>query len=388
MKLENQTNLSTSIIPPQPTIVLHIIDKLSVRGSGTHGITRYFLQSIPRFDPKKFSFIICSLRAPELAGESLGQLGIPVYFLNKGRFDPRTLYSLVKIIKDIKPHILHLHGFGASTFGRIASVLTGLPNIVHEHLIFEKNPVCQSLPDHVLSRFTTKAIAISAPVRQYMIEHRSIEAKKIETFFYGLPLEEFQPPDKHVLHELRSELGISSDEQVVCTIARLDTQKGQIYLLNAAVSILEELPKTRFLIVGDGPDRNMLEKVAKKLGILNRVIFTGYRTDVVDLIGLSDIFVIPSLREGGPLTMFEAMSLRKPVVGTPVGMMPEIIEDGRTGFIVPCCDEFALAKKILLLLKNPELANTIGENGWQVCQEFDISNSIQRLEKIYCELVT
>jgi glycosyltransferase involved in cell wall biosynthesis len=220
-----------------------------------------------------------------------------------------------------------------------------------------------------------------------MVKYRKIDPKKIEIVFSGLPLEVFQVPEPEVLHQTRSSLGISPDERVVVNVGRLDTQKGQIYLLQAASFVLKELPNTRFLIVGDGPDRQMLEEVARQEGLAERVIFTGYRTDIPALLGLTDVFAIPSLREGGPLTLFEAMSLRKPVVGTPTGLMPDFIREGENGFLVPIREVKLLASRLVFLLKNPDVAQEMGNKGWEACQQYDIQLSIRRFSQIYQSLV-
>ncbi|MEQ8962962.1 MAG: glycosyltransferase family 4 protein, partial [Coleofasciculus sp. C2-GNP5-27] len=313
--------------------------------------------------------------------------GIPVFFLGLGKFDPRTLTRLLALIKREQPQILHLHGYGSTNFGRLASLITGIPTIVHEHAVLPNQPFYQTIADTILSPLTTKAIAISEPVREFMIRVRKVKPEKLETFFYGLPLAEFQEPAPNEVQQERTHLGISPDKQVVCTVGRLDTQKGQIYFLKAAVLILKELPKTRFLIVGDGPDRSMLQSVAQQEGIADRVIFTGFRKDIPILVALSDVVAIPSLHEGGPLTLFEAMNLRKPVVGTPVGLMPEVIRNEETGFLVPCQNIAQLADKLIFLLKNPQLASNMGKTGWQVCQSYDIAYSVQRLSEIYRELI-
>lgn len=371
---------------PEPVNVMHVVDKLSVSGSGVHGVTKAIESWILRFDPKQFQFSVCSLRSPEPAGETLEEKEIPVFFLSLSKFDPRTITSLLAVVKREQPHILHLHGYGATNFGRIVSFLTGIPNIVHEHAIFYDQPLYQTVADTFLSPLTGKAIAVSEPVRIFMIQNRKIKSEKVETSIIGVPIAEFPVPEPNKVQKIRNDLGISSDEQVVCNVSRLDTVKGQVYLLKAAVSILKELPKTRFLIVGDGPDMSMLQSVAQQEGIAERVIFTGFRRDINVVFSISNVVAIPSLLEGGPLTLFEAMNLRKPVVGTPSGIMGEVIRDGETGFLVPLKNTDLLAKKIVYLLKNPQLAKTMGEEGWKIAQNYDISHSVQRLSEIYREL--
>ena len=388
--LESQVSHHTlsrnSVSSVGPIRVMHVIDKLSVSGSGVHGITKAIEWWVPRFDQNEFQFMVCSLRAPEPAGEVLNQKGIPTVFLNKGKFSPSTLTSLLTLINVQKPHVLHLHGYGATNFGRIASLLTGVPNIVHEHAVLPKQPLYQTVADKLLSPLTTKALAVSTQVYEFMHTVRQESFKKLETLIIGIPLNEFQTPPPHQVLETRTRLGIALEEQVVCTIGRLDTQKGQTYLLKAAATILKTLPNTRFLIVGDGPDLDKLQTIAQAEGVSEQVIFTGLRRDVPALLALSDLVVIPSIFEGGPLTLLEAMNLRKPVVGTPVGFMEDLIKEGETGFLVPCRDSTQLAEKITFLLENPGLAKTMGDNARDICQHYDISRSQQRLSEIYREL--
>ncbi|MGD1805631.1 glycosyltransferase family 4 protein [Dapis sp. BLCC M126] len=370
----------------KPILVMHIIDKLSVSGSGIHGVTRAIERWLPRFDPQHFQFCICSLRSPEEIGKIFEEKGIPIFFLDKGKFDPTTLTSLLTLIKQEEPDILHLHGYGATNFGRLASKLTGVPNIVHEHVVVQNQPFYQTVADTILSSLTTKAIAISPPVREFMVNQRKIRPEILETFFYGIPLAEFQLPNQSEVDRERESLGIAADEQVVFYVGRLDEQKGLIYLLKAAILILKELPKTRFLIVGDGPDMPMLKSFSEKEKISDRLIFTGFRENIPVLLGLADVVAIPSLHEGGPITLFEAMNLHKPVVGTPVGLMGEAILEGETGHIVPCKNVDMLAKRLIHILLNPQLAHSMGEKAWEVCQNYDISNSVQRLGEIYQDL--
>ena len=295
--------------------------------------------------------------------------------------------ALVSIIKKEKPDILHLHGYGASNFGRIASLFCKIPNIVHEHVYIPNQPLYQTIADTILSPLTTKAIACSKSVRDFMIEDRKIKLEKLEILLYGLPLAKFQAPNIDKVLEVKGSLGIAPEHKIVCCVGRLqNSQKGQIFLLKAAALILKELPETQFLIVGDGPDLQKFQSVAKEEGIENNVIFTGFRDDIPAILELSDIFAMPSLYEGFPIALVEAMNLRKPIVGFPANGIQEAITDGVNGFLVPFGNIGLLAERIIYLLKNPKEAKNMGGKAWEVCQGYDISNSVQRLGEIYSEL--
>lgn len=376
-----------SYLRSKPIRVMHLVDKLSVSGSGVHGVTKAIERWIHHFDRQQFHFCVCSLRSPELAGEIFSKQGITVDFLSMGKFDPRTLTKLLALIERENPQIIHSHGYGSNNFGRLASLLTGIPNIVHEHAVLPNQPFYQTIADIVLSPLATKAIAVSESVREFMIHSRKVRPEKLETIIIGIPLTEFHAPEPSEVQKQREQLGICSDDYVVSTVGRLDKQKGQVYFLKSAVSILRELPQTKFLIVGDGPDLLMLKSLAQKLGIAERVIFTGFRNDVATLLTMSNVVAMPSLWEGLPLTLLEAMNLSKPVVGTPAAGMKDVIRDGETGFLVPFRNADLLAKKIVYLLKNPRLANIMGEKAVKNCHNYDISQSVKRLSEIYRDLV-
>lgn len=367
--------------------VMHIIDKLSVGGSQVHGIGKAIEWWIPRFDPEMFRFSVVSLRGVEPFGEVFEKQGTPIDFLSKGKFDFTTLTALVRLIRERKVDIIHLHGYGASNFGRLASRITGVPNIVHEHSVFDDQPFHQTVADKLLSPLTGTSIAISKRVGKYMVDRRSIKEEGMHTFFYGLPIDEFETPEASSFIALRQELGIDETAPVVGSVGRLDTQKGLTYLMQAASEVVKSFPDVVFLLVGDGPGRPGLERYVAENGLTDNVRFTGFRSDVPVIMGMSNIFAIPSLWEGGPITLFEAMALGKPVIGTPVGVMDEVLEDGKTGFLVPCKDSTALAEKLMLLLGDPEKAEQMGAAARVAVQRYDILHSVNSLSEIYSSLV-
>ena len=369
-----------------PIKILQILDKLGVKGSMVHGVSRALSWWIPRFDPSEFEISVCSLRAPEPAIKVFREAGIEVTFLSKGKFDPTTLTAIMALIDREKPDLLHLHGYGATTFGRIAGFLKGVPRLVHEHSPLPNQPIYQTLADFALARMTTKAVAVSDSVRDFMIRERHVKPELIETFFVGIPLDEFQLPDADVLASTRQELAIGPEDKVIATVGRLDTAKGQVYLLEAAKLVLDELPNTRFLIVGDGPDLEMLQARAAALGVEQGVTFTGFRSDIPAIYGISDVIAMPSLWEGKPIALLEAMSLGKPTVGTPWVLSADIMSDGGVGLSVPTEDSAALAEKLLVLLRDPALANELGARAKERSKDFDVSITIERLSRIYREL--
>ena len=168
--------------------ILLVTDKLSVGDSTIHGVTRLFSWWIPRFDKSRYDVSVCSLRKRDKAGEYLERIGIKVFYLGKGKFDPFTLPSLIRIVRNERVDILHLHGYGAWTFGRLAGVLCNIPAVVHEHMVDYNIPVYQRVADRILSRTTTKAIAVSNAVKDFMIRYRSMAENCLKVVTNGIPL--------------------------------------------------------------------------------------------------------------------------------------------------------------------------------------------------------
>jgi glycosyltransferase involved in cell wall biosynthesis len=175
----------------------------------------------------------------------------------------------------------------------------------------------------------------------------------------------------------------------VGTVARLSSVKGHEYLLQAARWVIAKSPHTKFLIVGDGPCRPELEKLARELQIDSHVVFTGIRTDIPEILTSIDLFVLPSaIREGLSLAIAEAMAAGKPTIGTRIGGIPEIIRDGETGFIVPPKNSDAIAEKILYFLYHPEIAQNFGKAGRRWCErEYDSEVMADRFNKLYESVV-
>lgn len=366
--------------------VLHICDKFGVQGSNMHGPARLFSWWLPRFNRDRFNVRLCGLRKQDIATNTLEDRGIELSALGKGKFDPSTLISLIKIIRQEKIHVLHLHGFGSSDFGILSGILTGIPTIVHEHSTFPSIPLYQRAADYVLGRFASKGLAHAEAVKKCMVEDRKISPEKIEVIDLGIPLDAFRKPDLNQIKLSREKWGVPPGVKVVGIVARMGEQKGHKYLLMAAKKVLNSYPNTLFFLVGDGPLWDDLHDLCKKLEIEKNVIFTGYIKDVPSVMSFFDVHVICSIWEGTPIPAFEAMAMGKSIVSTDVDGLGEIFEDGKTALLVPPKDPDALAERIKLILGNQDLANKLSLNAQVESDRYDISHTVRRLESIYEEL--
>ena len=197
----------------------------------------------------------------------------------------------------------------------------------------------------------------------------------------GIPLALF---DRAADPATRTSLNGGTSRPIVLTIARLDRQKGQVYLLQAAAHVAEAV----FVLIGDGPDRDMLEAQARELGVSDRVVFMGYRRDIPELLAACDVFVMSSLWDALPLTILEAMAAGKPVIATDVGGAREAVAHGETGLLIPPADPVALAGAIRIVLGDSRLAHTLGTAGQsRARQKFSVETMARRVTEIYDELL-
>ena len=367
--------------------VLHVCDKFGVRGSSIHGVSRLFSWWFPRYDRSRFDVSLCGLKYPEPATEWLGEQGIPVHHLRRGRFDPRILSDLVSLARERGARILHVHGYAAADFGRLAARAVGAKLVLHEHFADPRMPLYQALADRLLSGRTDGAIAVSRSTREFLVKQRFVPEDRVRLIWNGAPLDEFAPVPRERALDVRRELGLADDALVVGTIGRLNAQKGHRFLLEAAARLLPRQPNARVLVAGDGDLMGELRARAATLGIAERVVFAGHRTDVPDLLGALDVFCISSLYEGTPLALFEAMASGKAIVSTSVDGCREVLEDGLTGVLVTPADSAALADGLDRVLGDASLRAALGRQALAASRRYDVRTCVEEMQAFYEELL-
>jgi glycosyltransferase involved in cell wall biosynthesis len=367
--------------------VLHVCDKFGVRGSSIHGVSRLFSWWFPRYDRSRFDVALCGLKHPEPATAWLAEQGIAVHHLRRGRFDPRILRDLVSLARERRARILHVHGYAAADFGRLAARAVGAKLVLHEHFADPRMPYYQSLADRLLRRRTDGAIAVSRSTREFLVTQRFVPEDRVRLIWNGAPLEEFAAvPHERVLAARRG-LGLPDDALVVGTIGRLNAQKGHRFLLDAAAPLLARVPGVRVLIAGDGDLMESLRAQVAGLGIADQVVFAGHRTDVPDLLGALDVFCISSLYEGTPLALFEAMAAGKAIVSTSVDGCREVLEDGVTGVLVPPGDAGALAAGLERVLCDPAQREALGRQALAASKRYDVRACVDAMQSFYDDLL-
>lgn len=371
----------------EPVSVLQITDKFSIDGRSIHGVARLMSWWVSAMDPQSFEVNVMGLAGPSRAGQYVEEQGARVYYSDRGRMNPLTVNDIAKVARESRADILHLHGYRASTFGRIAAFLLGIPAIVHEHAVFPNVPSYQKLADRVLSPLNERVLVNCQAVADFCVEHRGMSSSKIEIVFNGIPLDEFRDVPVEETRKAAKEIGIDLYDPIVGTVARLDEQKGVSYLLEAIPAIREEVPDVQILIVGDGTLRGQLEAKAEQLGVDDVTLFVGERRDVPRLYKLMDVKVISSIYEGTTLTVFEAMAAGTPVVATMVDGVKEVIENDKSGVLVEPRNSRAISQAVVGLLQDNDLRKRIAEGAQDRVLEYDVRTSVGRIEEIYSEVL-
>ncbi|MFH1985702.1 MAG: glycosyltransferase family 4 protein [Pseudomonadota bacterium] len=314
----------------------------------------------------------------------------PINFSN--RYNPVVLLSLIRIIRGKSIDIVHGQGARADFYARLASGLSGKTMYVSSVQMpvegFNVGPTKNRFykaVDRFSERFVDRFIVVSSVLEQAMILEHEIPKEKIVKVYNGIETDFYKPYDQEAGRKrVRKEFSIDGSEILIGSLGRLVWQKGFEYFLRSVTTLVKDIPKVRFMLVGVGPLRQRLERLAMSLGISNRLIFTGHRSDIRDILAAMEIVVIPSLLEGFPMITLEAMAMEKPIVTTQIGGIQEQITNFKEGLLVPPENPLSIAQAVKRLVDDPKYAQTIGKNARsKVVRDFSVKKMISETIKVY-----
>jgi len=370
-----------------PRPVLHVCDKFGVSGSSIHGVSRLFAWWFPRYDKTRYVPHLVGLKSDDAATRALRAEGVSARMLGRSAFDPRLIADIGHEIERTRAQILHVHGYAASNFGRIAARRAGIPLILHEHFADPKMPPYQKVPDLFLRNLIDHAIAVSQSTADFLIKERFVPEDRVAVIFNGAPLDQFAPRLRDEGYAVRAELGISMTAPVITTIGRLNAQKGHDTLVAAAGVVIARNPEVRFLIAGDGDLLAPLKAQAATLGVSQQIVFAGHRKDIPEILAATDVLCISSNYEGTPLVLFEAMAAGKAVVSTAVDGCREVIQDKRTGLLVPPKDPEKLGEALLKVIEDVPLRARLEKAALLASKRYDISECMRLMQQIYDDVL-
>jgi glycosyltransferase involved in cell wall biosynthesis len=313
--------------------------------------------------------------------------GIRLPFLGVS-VDPSRLYKIRRFVQAKQIAVLHAHNIGPLIYAGVATRIIPMrrrPQVVYSdhNQLFSMTPSRARRARWYL-KLADQIVAVSENLQRTLTEDLQAPAGRVRVLYNGVDSLKFAHVDRY---KVRRELGIADDEFVVGSAVVLSQHKGMSYLLDAIPAVLAQAPTTRFVIAGDGPIRASLEEKARVLGFGDRLIFIGHRTDIPDVVSAFDAYVLPSLTEGLPLSLLEALAAGNPIVCTRVGGNPEIVEDGVNGYLVPPGDSAALTDAILRLGADPEFRAVVRERNMKKFSErFTLRSMVDGHTRLFGDL--
>jgi len=381
--------------PEQRTKIVRIIARLNIGGPSLHVVNLNKGLSPDRFE----SLLVTGSPNPgegsllDYAQENGVQPVVIPEMVGEASLRPRdfkALLRLYRILRIERPQIVHTHTAKAGFLGRLAARLAGVPILVHTYhgtvLHGYYGPLKTWLlrqMERQLARTTDRLVAVSALGKEDLIAYGVAPSEKISVIPLGFDLEPFFDC-RSLKGEFRRELGLDPDDKLVGILGRIFPIKNHRLFLESAAQIAQQESNVRFVIVGDGILRSETEKYAQDLGIHQQVIFTGWRRDLPRIYADLDLLVISSNNEGTPVSAIEAMASGCPVVATRVGGLPDIVQEGETGYLVPAKKAKALATAMLKLIRNPQTAKQMGMSAQlSVRERFSLNRLVCDTEDLY-----
>ena len=374
--------------------VFHIITKLEL--GGAQRVTLQILASLNRelFSPGLITSSQGMLLREAMQIDDLQLFLIPslVREISPSK-DLKALFKIRKILRSEKVALVHTHCSKAGVVGRWAAYLAGVPIRVHGVHGFAFSSflpwwrrwlyiLIEKLTSKITTHFFVDSQANAKQGRKYRLFRRGNYSQVPP----GIPLSQFVGVEVDVAGE-KERLGIGPGEKVVGMIACFKPQKAPLDFIRLAGRVMEHLPETRFLLVGDGELREEVEGLVRQLGLEGRVILTGWRWDIPQIIALCQVIVLTSLWEGMPTVLPMAHAMRKPVVATGVDGSAEVVRDSENGFLVPPHHMEEMAEKVIYLLQHPAVARQMGDRGYRKVGRYDYSLMVRKQEKLYHQLI-
>jgi len=292
-------------------------------------------------------------------------------------------------------HVVHTHNSKAGFIGRLSAKLARVPVIVHtvhgfafhEQEASWRQILFRNL-ERIASHWCDKMIFISQPLVDWALKERIGHPEKMVRIYSGIEPDRFQPVSEKDKQRLRQKWGLGEQDAVIGIVSKLWEGKGHELLIRAFQRIKREKGEARLVIVGEGDLMESLRSLVQRLDLSGAVILTGFLAEVPQIIATFDVAVLPSYFEGMGRVLLEAMAMEKPVVGTRVGGIPDLIEEGVNGFLVSPGNEEELASALLKVLNDKTLAAKMGDAGRKkMTDRFSADTMVRSIEKIYVELL-
>lgn len=344
--------------------------------------------NLVRHLPDRFEPIVCCINQAGPIGEEIRKTGVPFHVLrlDPGLLRPWHVLGIARHLRELHPDIVHTFLLTASLYGRFGAILAGVPIIIGTEVnIYAHKQAHHALAERLLMRGTDRVVVSAESVRDFYIQQVHAAPAKVDVIYNAVAWSQLQTTTSR--EAARASAGVPAGAPLAGIIARLTEQKAHRYLFDA-MAATPGLAALHLLVVGDGELRDELRAQVDRLGLSARVHFLGARRDLGDLLASIDVFVMPSLWEGLPLSMVLAMGAGLPVVATRVAGIPEVVQDGVTGLLVPPADVPALGSALARLVVDPALRHTMGAAASAFVQpRFGVDGYVASVTALYDRLL-
>jgi len=362
------------------------------------GVEEHVLSIVRQIDRSRFlPFVVAPPKLLELFGKDLTETETTVLPLKlNGFFDVTGRLNFISFLRKNRIKIVNTHMFIASISFSPLARLAGVPVLLEtshgvEKWRLEKGVIKRNsfIIDRFYSMMQSRILAVSHACREDLVNIKGIPREKISVVQNGRDLSSFTPLPTERRLALRAQYGLTEGDFVFGVMARLDFQKGHIYLFEAVRQLIARRTDFKLLVIGDGVLRDELRHKVLESEIQSQVIFTGFQRDLPGYQAILDVHVLPSLFEGLPLGLIEASAMERPVIATSVDGTPEVIIDGKTGILVPPRDPEKLAQAMEYALNNKSEMVAMGKRGRiYVLEHFTLDRQINETESLYESLIT
>lgn len=352
------------------------------------GIQNFVINLINRIDKLQFRCTLINFIYSEpLIQKILPEHGRVICLNKKPGLDVAFIKTLYDVLKEVKVDIIQTHNWGTLIEGRLAGALAGSKRFIHSERGTLNTNFLNMVIQHLVWRNMSKVLCVSEAHKNEIIQSLRFPGSKIFPIRNGVDSEKFKP-DFHARENFRQEMGLQSNHLCIGTVGYLRPVKNQILLIRACRAICKKYPLVRVCLIGDGPEKEKLKTTCLELGIARQVLFCGARHDIPSVLNGFDVFVLPSLNEGMPNSVLEAMATGLPVLASNVGGTPEVVEDQQTGMLFPSDHEKILEKQLEALVLDSEKRKTFGQKGrHRVVQLFSLNKMVQEYENLYKTIV-
>jgi glycosyltransferase involved in cell wall biosynthesis len=361
--------------------ILHIVEDLKIGG-----LERVIETIVMGLDRRKYDVEVWCLARGGAIAEEIRERGIPVRILGlKSYYNPARIGDLARMLREARFDVIHAHGYFASTFSRLAALTARVPVIVlHIHTTYHQFKARNRRIESLLSLYTDRVICVSRAVGDYAVEHLGIFPGSVSVV-YNTAFADVDTCSPEDVDRWRSALRLDGSEDVVLSLASLTENKGHEVLLHAVKRLTDMGRNVRCVLVGAGPLRRKLERATESLGLGESVFFAGVQADVAPFLRIAHMLVLASIeREGLSVALIEGASAGLPLVGSRIGGIPEVIEDGENGILVTPGSSWELCGAMGRVFGDPLLKERMGRQSRAIYRtRFSPEVMIAKIEAIY-----